>query len=78
MSDMKYIQSELNTHIYSELKKTAEKEGISIKEAIREAVLEWVREKSGFDSEDPFFKMHTFRASKDLSEKHDEIYEEKI
>lgn len=44
---MKYIQSELNTHIYS-----------------------------GFNKEDPFFKMHTFRASKDLSENHDEIYED--
>ncbi|NJD77355.1 MAG: ribbon-helix-helix protein, CopG family [Candidatus Methanoperedens sp.] len=77
MSEIKYIQSELNINIYHELKKTAEKEGISIKEAIREAVLEWVREKSGFDKEDPFFKMHTFRASKDLSENHDEIYEGK-
>ena len=76
MSEMKYIQSELNSHIYSELKKTAEKEGISIKEAIREAVLEWVMERSGFNKEDTFFKMHTFRASKDLSEKHDEIYED--
>lgn len=76
MPDIKYIQTELDMHIYSELKKTAEKEGISIKKAIREAVLEWVREKSGFDKEDTFFKMHTFRASKDLSEKHDEIYQD--
>jgi len=76
MSEIKYIQSELDRHLYSELKKTAEKKGISIKEAIREAVLEWVREKSGFDRKDPFFRMHTFRASKDLSENHDEIYDE--
>ncbi|MCZ7380007.1 MAG: hypothetical protein O8C64_00305 [Candidatus Methanoperedens sp.] len=76
MSEVKYIQSELETHLYSELKKTAEKKGISIKEAIREAVLEWVRGKSGFDPKDPFFKMRTFQASKDLSEKHDEIYNE--
>ncbi len=76
MSEIKYIQSELDWHIYSELKKTAEKKGISIKEAIREAVLEWVRDKSGFDKKDPFFRMHTFRASKDLSEKHDELYDE--
>jgi hypothetical protein len=76
MSEVKYIQSELETHLYSELKKTAEKKGISIKEAIREAVLEWVRGKSGFDPKDSFFKMRTFQASKDLSEKHDEIYNE--
>ena len=40
-------------------------------------MLEWVREKSGFDKEDSFFKMQTFRASGDLSEEHDEIYEKK-
>jgi glutamine synthetase type III len=77
MSEVKYIQSELEKHIYFELKKTAEKKGISIKEAIREAVLEWVRDKSGFDKNDSFFSMHTFSASKELSEKHDEIYEKK-
>ncbi len=36
-----------------------------------------VRDKSGFDKNDNFFSMHTFRASKELSEKHDEIYGEK-
>lgn len=76
MSELKYIQSELDKHVYIELKKTAEKKGISIKDAIREAVMDWVRDKSGFDKSDPFFRMHTFRASKDLSEKHDEIYED--
>ena len=40
--------------------------------AIREDMLEWVREKSGFDTEDFFFKIQTFRASRDLSEEHDE------
>jgi len=39
-------------------------------------MLEWIRE-SCFDKEDPFFKMQTFRASRDLSEEHDEIYDEK-
>jgi len=76
MSEMKYIQTELDKHNYLNLKKTAKKQGISIKEAIREAVLEWVREKSGYDEKDPFFKMQTFSASKDLSEKHDDIYED--
>lgn len=74
MSKIKYIQSEVNEHLYSELKKTADKQGISIKDAIREAVMEYVQEKSGFDKNDSLFRMHTFRASKDLSEKHDEIY----
>lgn len=76
MSEIKYIQSELDKHLYSELKKTAEKKGLSIKEAIRQAVFDWVREKYGFDKKDTFFRMRTFRASKDLSEKHDEIYNE--
>ncbi len=76
MSEAKYIQSELDKHVYYELKKTAEKKGVSIKDAIKEAVIDWVRDKSGFDKKDTFFRMHTFRASKDLSEKHDEIYGE--
>lgn len=76
MSNIKYIQSEVSEHLYSELRKTAEKQGISIKEAIREAVMDYVHEKSGFDKNDTLFKMQTFRASKDLSEKHDEIYYE--
>ena len=76
MSELKYIQTELDRHSYSELKNTAEKLGISIKEAIREAVLDWVREKSGFDEKDPFFKAHTFCAPEDLSENHDDIYED--
>ncbi len=78
MSEVKYIQSELDRHLYFELKRTAEKKGISIKEAIREAVTEWVRDRSGFDKKDPFFTMHTFKASKDLSDKHDEIYEGRL
>lgn len=76
MSEVKYIQSEVDRHVYFELKKTAEKKGISIKEAIKEAVTEWIREKSGFDKKDSFFRMHTFHAPEDLSEKHDEIYED--
>ncbi len=71
MSEIKYIQSKLEKHLYLELKNTAERKGISIKEAIREAVIEWVRDKSGFDKNDPFFRMSTFRSSKDLSENHD-------
>jgi hypothetical protein len=47
---------------------------MSEKKAKQDVMLEMVREKSVFDREYPFFKMYTFRASKDLSEKHDEIY----
>lgn len=32
-----------------------------------------LRKKSGFNLDETFFKMHTFRALKDLSENHDEI-----
>ncbi len=42
-------------------------------EVIGKDVLGRVREKFGFDEKDPFFNMQTFRASKDLSEKHDDI-----
>ena len=47
---------------------------MSDKKVKQEAVLEGAIDKSTFDKEDPFFKMHTFGSSKDLSEKHDEIY----
>jgi hypothetical protein len=77
MSEVKYIQSELGKHEYIELKKTAEKKGITLKEAVREAILDWTREKSGFDRNDPFFKTSKmFRATENLAEKHNEIYED--
>ncbi len=41
----------------------------NIKEAIREAVTDWVRDKSGFDEKDPFFNMLTFRASREFFRK---------
>lgn len=45
-------------------------------EVLGKDVLERVREKFGFDEKDPFFNMKTFRVLKDLSKKHDDIYEE--
>ena len=45
----------------------------TMSEAIRKGVPGRVREKFGFDEKDLFFNMQTFRASKNLSEKHDDI-----
>ncbi len=77
MGDVKHVQSELGKYEYVQLKKTADKMGLTLKEALREAVLSWVRGESGFDQEDPFFKTRAmFTAKKDLASSHDESYEE--
>ena len=74
---IKYVQSELNIDEYVELKKRAEERGITLKEAVKEAISNWLREKSGFNPEDPFFNTSKmFRSKKDLADKHDEIYED--
>lgn len=76
MVETKHVQSELKPHEYLELKRTVEKKGITLKEATREALLEWIRSKSGFDSEDPLFEtVGMFSSKKSLAMKHDEIYE---
>ncbi len=76
MGDVKHVQSELGKYEYIQLKKTADKKGLTLKEALREAVLNWVRGESGFDREDSFFKTRgMFKAKKDLASGHDEIYE---
>jgi len=42
---------------------------------IKEAISNWLREKSVFNPEDPFFNTSKmFRSKKDLADKHDEIY----
>lgn len=76
MAEVKHVQSQLKSQEYIELKKTVEREGITLKEATREALLEWIRSKSGFDPEDPLFEtIGMFRSKKNLATKHDEIYE---
>jgi hypothetical protein len=77
MSEVKHIQSELEPHEYVEFKRAAKKKGITLKEAAREAIVEWTREEAGFNMEDPFFRTASmFKGPKDMAETHDDIYED--
>ena len=55
--ERKVAQTELDPKEYSALARTAKKNHLSIKEALRQAALEWVQEKSGINPNDPIFRM---------------------
>lgn len=44
MTETRRVQGELKLHEYLELKKTVEKRGITLKEAVREALLDLDKE----------------------------------
>ncbi len=52
-----------------------DEKNLTLKDAVGEAVLFWVRSKSGLDKDDPFFKTSgMFSSDEQLSENHDRIY----
>ncbi len=53
--ERKVAQTELEPNEYQSLARTAEKKGLTIKEALREAARLWILEESGIDSKDPIF-----------------------
>ena len=53
--ERKVAQTELEPSEYQTLAKTAEKKGLTIKEALRQAARLWVHEESGIDPNDPIF-----------------------
>ncbi len=68
-------QTELDSAEYSALAATAKKNKLSIKEALRQAALQWVQEKSGINPDDPIFHVKardwgkgTENASKEVDE----------
>ena len=72
----KHVQVKLEDYEYFGLKKVADEKHLTLKDAVREAVLFWVRNKSGLDKDDPFFKTSgMFSSEEHLSENHDQIYE---
>jgi hypothetical protein len=53
--ERKVAQTELEPQEYETLAAAAQKSGLSIKEALRQAALRWAAEESGIDSKDPIF-----------------------
>ncbi len=53
--ERKVAQTELEPNEYQTLAKTAEKKGLTIKEALRQAARLWIQEESGIDPNDSFF-----------------------
>lgn len=64
MRAKKVIQTEVDPAVYSFVLKTAESKGLTLKEAVRQAVSDWAA-REGDLSWDPLFDMSkTFRAEK--------------
>ena len=55
--ERKVAQTELEPKEYSALSTTAKKNHLSIKEALRQAVLQWIQERSGINPDDPIFRL---------------------
>lgn len=54
-AEMKVVQTELTEAEYERLVGVADREDLSLKEALREAAREFVGRRGRHDSEDPFF-----------------------
>lgn len=57
MAMTRYVQTKLEPHEVKELEEVCKKEGIPKREAVREAIIEWVTRKKGFNPEDPLFTL---------------------
>jgi len=55
--ERRVAQTELDAEEYSALVATAKKNKLSLKEALRQAALQWVQEKSGINPDDPIFHL---------------------
>ena len=54
----KIVQTILSQDEYKKLTETVKKLDISIREAVKEAVLKWTEEKSGIEPKDPIFNLN--------------------
>lgn len=74
----KIVQVELDEREYRQLLVTSEKIGIVIEKALREAIIDWVRDREQL-SEDPIFRLKPKNTGvKTDSSKHDEqLYRER-
>lgn len=73
--DKRHVQAELTALEYEALRRASEKDGRTLKEALREAALAWARAKHGKD--DPLFDLIGLaKGTKHAARGHDEIYDE--
>lgn len=72
--EIKHVQAELAAREYKEFRGAARGEGLSLKQAAHEAVVQWSRQKTG--KRDPLWDLvGAFKAGRpDASETVDEIY----
>jgi hypothetical protein len=79
-SNSKVVQTELSEEEYRRFRAFAEKEGVSIKEALRRAAREYADERARPDPDDPFFTYHDETAEgtepTDAREMDDDLYGE--
>ncbi len=54
-SDSKHVQTELDSNEYERLRRFAEERGLSIKEAVHEALVAWIERQQQPDATDPAF-----------------------
>jgi hypothetical protein len=51
----KVVQTQLDEREYEQLRRVAEQEGLSLKEALRKAAVEFTQQQGNHDPGDPFF-----------------------
>lgn len=71
--EKKHVQTELSRSEYDSFRRASEKEGRTVKEALREAALAWARQRQARD--DPLFQMVGIaKGPKHAAKRHDDVY----
>ncbi len=72
--NVKRVQTELDSREYKKFITVSKQEGLSLKEAAKQALEEWTSKRTKFDRKDPLFDFSiTFKDRKDSSKKIDEV-----
>jgi hypothetical protein len=75
----KVVQTVLDEEEYNALREASSKSGVSIREAVKEAIANWSEERSGIDANDPIFSIKAVPfGDRHAAERHDGVlYDEK-